>query len=132
MCEGAYHVTLDRNRMFVDLLPERLAEDDNVLLGNVAADPTFVCSPEPEAIKERKPAAVPDLRTFNVVLCPEEDRAGKYPLKALKQAAVVRSIGRQSELAQNLRAGTESEFSASHPDSLGRNPDRHQTVLPER
>ena len=86
---------VDRNRMRLNLLPERLAQVDHVAR---RARFSLICrptAPDAQPVEEVEPPADPNFLSAAGIVGSEIDSAGEYSLETFDQPTVVRSILRQ-------------------------------------
>ncbi len=128
MRERSNNFSFDRNRMFTQLLVERLAKRDDVLF----ASSRFTRanrSPELQPVEVVEAATIPDsLRRLG----PEVDSARKNPLETLNQAPVVNSVRWQTKFIEDLRRRAELYLATSQPNCLRGDPDGHEAILAVR
>src|SRR5690242_6584338 len=78
-----------------------------------------------------EPTAIPHLRVGGRLTGAEKDRAGEDPPETIGQAAIVRSVLRETPVMENLTGAFELHSLRLLPHGLSRDPQRDQAVLAE-
>src|SRR4051794_10524653 len=125
---------VDWYRVGLNLLPECLADTDDIPVGLRVGEVLISAStaPDAQAVEEVEPLTVPNGMPAARGVGPEINRAGEDPPETLDPSAVVRAILRQIKVFEDLGGGPEDHVTALLSDGKGGDPDWDQAVLAER
>lgn len=131
--QAADNIQVHRNRMCLNLLPEGVAEANDIALPRTSLALLEAVSgiPDFQSIEEVKPAIVPKLVTVRLALITEVDRAGEDAFETVHQTPVMWTVSGQVELFQDFGGRPEQNCFALLPYGKRSHPKRDEAILPK-